>query len=108
MGGNYEFFETFEINKYLKKLPSMQRVKIALMEVITDIFQVVKLRKVFPHGCSLVLEFEYMLSDLSEVIRNSDKPLSEAQVKSYMLMLLKGIAFCHENNIMHRVSLQQC
>jgi len=65
--------------------------------------QVVKLRDVFPHGSSLVLEFEYMPSDLSEVIRNSDKPLSEAQVKSYMLMLLKGIAFCHENNIMHRV-----
>ena len=27
MSGNYEFFEHFERNKYLKKLPSMQRVK---------------------------------------------------------------------------------
>jgi len=27
MGGNDEFFENFERNKYLKKLPSMQRVK---------------------------------------------------------------------------------
>ena len=27
MGGNNEFFENFERNKYLKKLPSMQRVK---------------------------------------------------------------------------------
>ena len=52
-----------------------------------------------------MLEFEYMLSDLSEVIRNTDKPLAEGQVKSYMLMLLKGVAFCHENNIMHRVSV---
>ena len=25
MGGNNEFFEIFERNKYLKKLPSMQR-----------------------------------------------------------------------------------
>ena len=65
--------------------------------------QVVKLREVFPHGSSLVLVFEYMLSDLSEVIRNSDRPITEAQIKSYMLMLLKGVAFCHENNIMHRV-----
>ena len=63
-----------------------------------------KLRGVFPHGTGFVLVFEYMLSDLSEVIRNAEKPLSEAQVKSYMLMLLKGVAFCHENNIMHRVS----
>ena len=63
-----------------------------------------KLREVFPYGTGFVLVFEYMLSDLSEVVRNSDRPLSEAQVKSYMLMLLKGIAFCHDNNIMHRVS----
>ena len=28
MGGNNEFFENFERNKYLKKLPSMQRDKI--------------------------------------------------------------------------------
>ena len=27
MGGNNEFFEHFERNKYLKKLPSVQRVK---------------------------------------------------------------------------------
>ena len=26
MGGNNEFFENFERNQYLKKLPSMQRV----------------------------------------------------------------------------------
>ena len=29
MSGNNEFFEIFERNKYLKKLPSMQRVKVA-------------------------------------------------------------------------------
>ena len=27
MGGNNDFFENFERNKYLKKVPSMQRVK---------------------------------------------------------------------------------
>jgi len=27
MGGNNEFFENFEGNKYLKRLPSMQSVK---------------------------------------------------------------------------------
>ena len=66
--------------------------------------QVVKLREVFPHGTGFVLVFEYMLSDLSEVIRDVARPLTEAQIKRYMLMLLKGVAFCHENNIMHRVS----
>lgn len=62
-----------------------------------------KLKDVFPHGTGFVLVFEYMLSDLSEVIRNSQRPLTECQVKGYMMMLLKGLAFCHENSIMHRV-----
>lgn len=65
--------------------------------------QVVKLKDVFPHGTGFVLVFEYMISDLSEVIRNSEQPLTDAQVKGYMLMLLKGVAFCHANSIMHRV-----
>ena len=56
----------------------------------------------------IVLVFEYMLSDLSEVIRKSERPLTEAQVKSYMLMLFKGLAFLHENNIMHRVGAIHC
>lgn len=65
--------------------------------------QVVKLKDVFPHGTGFVLVFDFMLSDLSEVIRNSEHPLTPAQVKAYMMMLLKGVAFLHQNNIMHRV-----
>uniref|UniRef100_A0A671TEF8 Cyclin-dependent kinase 20 n=1 Tax=Sparus aurata TaxID=8175 RepID=A0A671TEF8_SPAAU len=64
--------------------------------------QVVKLKDVFPHGTGFVLVFDFMLSDLSEVIRNSERPLTPAQVKGYMMMLLKGVAFLHHNNIMHR------
>ncbi|XP_013404399.1 cyclin-dependent kinase 20-like [Lingula anatina] len=64
--------------------------------------EVVNLREVFPYGSGFVLVFEFMLSDLSEVIRNTNTPLTEAHIKSYMLMLLKGVAFCHNNNIMHR------
>lgn len=31
----------------------------------------------FPHGQGFVLVFDYMLSDLAEVIRNSEQPLTE-------------------------------
>ena len=34
MGGNNEFFEIFERNKYLRKLPSMQRVKGGLKSIV--------------------------------------------------------------------------
>ncbi|KAJ3195749.1 Cyclin-dependent kinase 20, partial [Irineochytrium annulatum] len=60
------------------------------------------LREFFPSGAGFVLVFEFMLSDLAEVLRNATQPLTEAQIKAYMLMLLKGVAFCHENDIMHR------
>ena len=43
-------------------------------------FQVVKLREVFPQGHGFVLAFEYMLSDLSEVIRNSEQTLTEVHM----------------------------
>jgi cell cycle related kinase len=46
-----------------------------------------------------------MLSDLSEVIRNVNQPLTNSQIKSYMRMLLNGVSFCHENRIMHRVKI---
>ncbi|KAL3317303.1 Cyclin-dependent kinase 20 [Cichlidogyrus casuarinus] len=63
---------------------------------------IVRLREVFPHGTGFVLVFDYMLTDLSEIIRNADSPLSERAVKSYMLMLIQGVAVMHKNNIMHR------
>lgn len=66
--------------------------------------QVVQLKAVFPHGAGFVLAFEFMLSDLAEVVRHTQRPLAQAQVKSYLQMLLKGVAFCHANNIVHRVS----
>ena len=54
-----------------------------------------------------IFVFEYMLSDLSEVIRNVNQPLTNSQIKSYMRMLLNGVSFCHENRIMHRVKKQK-
>ncbi|VDN13298.1 unnamed protein product [Dibothriocephalus latus] len=51
-----------------------------------------------------VLVFDFMPTDLSEVLRNVERPLSVETVKSYMLMLLKGVAYMHANSIMHRVS----
>ena len=50
-----------------------------------------------------IFVFEFMLGDLTEVIRNVSQPLTTAQIKSYMRMLLNGVSFCHENRIMHRV-----
>ena len=64
----------------------------------------VRLLDVFAEGTGFVLVFELMLGDLGEMIKNVNNPLNEAQVKSYMKMLLSGVEFLHQHNIMHRVS----
>ena len=57
---------------------------------------------VFPQGLGFVLVFEFMVSDLSELIKDSENPLTVPEIKTYMLMLLKGVDHLHKNNIMHR------
>ncbi|XP_004209538.1 cyclin-dependent kinase 20 [Hydra vulgaris] len=80
-------------NTALREIKALQQI---------DHENVVRLYDVFPHGTGFVLVFEFMLSDLSEVLRNFKNPLSKSQIKSYMIMLLKGISYCHLKKIMHR------
>ncbi|XP_014201661.1 cyclin-dependent kinase 20 isoform X6 [Pan paniscus] len=82
--------------------PNQALREIKALQEMEDNQYVVQLKAVFPHGGGFVLAFEFMLSDLAEVVRHAQRPLAQAQVKSYLQMLLKGIAFCHANNIVHR------
>ena len=88
----------------LSPLPSCPLLSLPSSPLLFSL-QVVRLKEVFPHGTGFVLVFDFMLSDLSEVIRNTQRPLTQSQVKGYMMMLLKGVAFLHQNNIMHRVGV---
>jgi serine/threonine protein kinase len=57
----------------------------------------------FP-GVTLVLAF--MPCNLARVIKRAKKSgerMPEAHVKSYMQMLLQGVAHMHLNRVMHRV-----
>ncbi|KAM9030587.1 cyclin-dependent kinase 20-like isoform 1-T2 [Megaptera novaeangliae] len=83
-------------------IPNQALREIKALQEIEDSQYVVQLKAVFPHGTGFVLAFEFMLSDLAEVVRHAQRPLTQAQVKSYLQMLLKGVAFCHANNIVHR------
>ncbi|XP_020755310.1 cyclin-dependent kinase 20 isoform X6 [Odocoileus virginianus] len=83
-------------------IPNQVLREIKALQEIEDSQYVVQLKAVFPHGAGFVLAFEFMLSDLAEVVRHTQRPLAQAQVKSYLQMLLKGVAFCHANNIVHR------
>lgn len=56
----------------------------------------------FPHKENLHLVFEFMETDLEAVIRDSNIFLSPADIKSYLLMTFKGLAYCHEKWVLHR------
>ena len=54
----------------------------------------VKLREMFPHGPGFVLVFDYMLSDLSEVIRNPGAPLTEVCLSNRVQSALWYLCMC--------------
>ncbi|CAB0030076.1 unnamed protein product [Trichogramma brassicae] len=63
---------------------------------------IVELLDAFPAGLDFVMVFEYMPSGLWELLKDYDRPLTDSQIKTYMRMLLEGVAYMHSNNIMHR------
>lgn len=63
---------------------------------------IVELLDTFSTKSSLVLVFEFMEWSLEDVIRDKSQLLSEADVKSYMQMVLQALAHVHEHKAIHR------
>ncbi|QQP39196.1 Uncharacterized protein FKW44_019994, partial [Caligus rogercresseyi] len=63
---------------------------------------VVRLFDVFPQGLGIILVFEFLGLNLSGVIYDSGIDLRESSIKTYMIMLLKGLAYLHGRSLMHR------
>lgn len=63
---------------------------------------IIELIDVFPNKRNLNLVFEFMESDLETVIKDRNIVLSQADIKAYMQMTLKGLAQCHKKWVLHR------
>jgi len=63
---------------------------------------IVDLIDVFQYKQNLHLVFEFMETDLEAVIRDRNIFLSPGDIKSYLLMILKGLAYCHKKWVLHR------
>ncbi|KAK4530136.1 hypothetical protein CCYA_CCYA03G0993 [Cyanidiococcus yangmingshanensis] len=50
----------------------------------------------------IFMVFEYMDYDLTGLLDTPEVHFSEAQVKCYAQQLLRGLAYCHARNVMHR------
>ncbi|KAH6925165.1 hypothetical protein HPB50_001406 [Hyalomma asiaticum] len=67
-----------------------------------DRVQVVRLLEVVPSSSGVLLVFELLCCNLSTLIHNPERPLTEAHVKCCMRMLLCGLEHCHSMGILHR------
>ncbi|KAI9347203.1 kinase-like domain-containing protein, partial [Zopfochytrium polystomum] len=63
---------------------------------------VVELIDVFNHKTNLNLVLEFLDADLEMIIKNKNVLFGAGDVKSWMLMTLRGIYHCHRSYILHR------
>ena len=83
--------------------PSTAIREISLMKELKH-ENIVNLHDVIHTENKLMLVFEYMDKDLKKFMdsRNSGGSLDVLTIKSFMHQLLQGIAFCHDNRVLHR------
>lgn len=62
-----------------------------------------QLLDVFSNKSNLNLVLEFLDTDLEAVIKDNALVFQGADIKSWMLMTMKGLEFCHRNWILHRV-----
>jgi cyclin-dependent kinase 7 len=63
---------------------------------------IIELIDVYHHHSNMNLVLEYLESDLESIIRDKSVVISPADIKSWMLMLFRGLDVCHQNWILHR------
>lgn len=83
--------------------PSTAIREISLMKELKH-ENIVSLHDVIHTENKLMLVFEYMDKDLKKYMdsRGSGGQLDYITIRSFMHQLLQGIAFCHENRVLHR------
>uniref|UniRef100_A0A7S1KL78 [RNA-polymerase]-subunit kinase n=1 Tax=Percolomonas cosmopolitus TaxID=63605 RepID=A0A7S1KL78_9EUKA len=72
----------------------------SLKELVHE--NIVKLHDVFIYKNNIHIVYEYLHFDLTQIINDKNIFLTEGHIKSYMLQLLRGVAFCHANFVLHR------
>jgi len=90
------------LRKTAKQLPKAVVREIKTMLLLAESKYVVRLLDYFPHSGSYLLVFDYMPSGLWEMTHDPDIHLKETHIKSYLRMLMRGVAYLHSNSVMHR------
>eukprot|EP00842_Homolaphlyctis_polyrhiza_P006255 jgi/Hompol1/6630/HPOL_001976-RA len=63
---------------------------------------IIELIDVFTHKNNMNLVLEFLDADLEMVIKNKNVVFGSSDIKSWMLMILRGLYHCHRSFIIHR------
>ncbi|KAI8925178.1 kinase-like domain-containing protein [Entophlyctis helioformis] len=63
---------------------------------------IVELIDVYTHKTNLSLVLEFLDADLEMLIKNRNIVFSGGDIKSWMLMMLRGLHHCHRSHVLHR------
>uniref|UniRef100_A0A0E0L246 Cyclin-dependent kinase D-1 n=1 Tax=Oryza punctata TaxID=4537 RepID=A0A0E0L246_ORYPU len=99
--GNTVAIKKIRLGKYKEGVNFTALREIKLLKELKDP-NIIELIDAFPYKGNLHLVFEFMETDLEAVIRDRNIVLSPADTKSYIQMMLKGLAFCHKKWVLHR------
>jgi serine/threonine protein kinase len=81
--------------------PSTAIREISLMKELRHP-NIVKLLDVIHTEDKLMLVFEYMDQDLKKYMDSVQGSIGLQNIRSFMYQMLKGLAFCHDNRVLHR------
>eukprot|EP00455_Lapot_gusevi_P053802 TRINITY_DN8481_c0_g1_i1.p1 TRINITY_DN8481_c0_g1~~TRINITY_DN8481_c0_g1_i1.p1 ORF type:complete len:328 (+),score=57.41 TRINITY_DN8481_c0_g1_i1:79-1062(+) len=103
---NVETGEIVALKKIRVRRPHQGIPKSLLREIkalqLVDHENVVRCYDFYPQGSSVVLVMELMQTDLMQMMKHMDRPFSLAEIKSILVMLLRGVDAIHQSHIIHR------
>jgi cyclin-dependent kinase 7 len=67
---------------------------------------IIGLLDVFGHRSNVSLVFDFMDTDLEQIIKDTTLVLTPGHIKAYMLMTLQGLEYLHLLWILHRVNMK--
>jgi cyclin-dependent kinase 1 len=82
-------------------IPSTALREISLLRELSH-ENIVELKDCVQEDGKLFLVFEFLDKDLKKYMDNCTGLLSPKLVKSYLLQMLRGLAYCHARGVMHR------
>eukprot|EP00943_MAST-04B_sp_MAST-4B-sp1_P008716 g8716.t1 len=99
--GKLKALKQTRVNPSNQNLPfSSIREMRSLLEVKNP--HIAKLFSVTSYKNYLAFIFEYLPVSMEQILKNASKPLNTKTLKKWLVMLLKGISYCHSKRIIHR------